>query len=76
MDLFKQYAKQNMLEAIETGDIHSSELQFWLYCMNHGISLEYHFHSFSDANNRFAFTLSVKDLRNAFQRNSTIVSSD
>lgn len=76
MDLLKQYAKQNMLEAVKTGDINSQELQFWLYCMNNGINLEYHYQSSSDANNRFAFTLTVNDLRNAFQFNSAIVSCD
>ena len=75
-DMLKQYAKQNMLEAVKTGDIHSQELQFWLYCMNNGINLEYHYQSSSDANNRFAFTLTVDDLRNAFQRNSAYVSYD
>lgn len=76
VDLLKQYAKQNMLEAVKTGDIHSQELQFWLYCMNNGINLEYHYQSSSDANNRFAFTLTVDDLKNAFQCNSGYVSSE
>lgn len=72
MDLLRQYAKQNILEAIITGDIHSHELQFWLYCMTHNISLEYHYRSTSDANNRFEFILTIEELKNAFQRNKAI----
>ena len=72
IDLLRQYAKQNILEAIITGDIHSHELQFWLYCMTHNISLEYHYRSTSGANNRFEFILTIEELKNAFQRNKAI----
>lgn len=70
MELLKLYSKTNMLTAIETGDINSSELQFWLYCMNNEIALKYNYQSKANPNNTFAIVLTVEDLRNAFQNRS------
>ena len=70
MKLLKQYAKANMLMAIETGNLQSSELQFWLYCMNKGITLNYNYYSKTNPNNKFTFSLTVEGLRNAFQSRS------
>lgn len=70
LELLKQYAKTNMLTAIETGDLQSSELQFWLYCMNNDVSLKYNYQSKADPNNAFATVLTVEDLSNAFQSRS------
>ena len=67
MELLKQYAKTNMLMAIETGNLLSSELRFWLYCMNNDITLKYNYQSKVNPKNMFAVDLSVEDLSNAFQ---------
>ena len=58
--------------AIETGNLQSSELKFWLYCMNKEIALYYNYQSKTNPNNKFAITLTVEDLRNAFQSRSDV----
>ena len=67
MELLKQYTKSNMLMVIKTGDIQSSELQFWLYCMNNDITLKYIYQSKVNPKIMFSVDLSVEDLSNAFQ---------
>lgn len=67
MELLKLYAKSNMLMSIETGNLQSPELQFCLYCMNNNITLEYNYLSKENPNNKFAVSLTVEDLSNAFQ---------
>ena len=67
MELLKQYTKSNMLMVIKTGDIQSSELQFWLYCMNNDITLKYIYQSKVNSKIMFSVDLSVEDLSNAFQ---------
>lgn len=70
MELLRQYAKSNMLTAVKTGDIQSSELQFFLYCMNNSVNLEYIYQSRTNPNDRFVMALTSEELNNAFRSRS------
>lgn len=66
MELLKEYAKSNFIEAIHQEDIKSQELQFWLYCMNHNISIEYKYIPDKSSVAPVIVILTPEELKSAF----------
>lgn len=67
MHLLNEYAKSNIIEAIRQGDIKSQELQFFLYCVQNGISLEYEYIPQNNLGETIIVNLTNKELKDAFQ---------
>lgn len=67
MDLLKEHAKSNFIEAIQQGDIKSQELQFWLYCMQNDISIEYEYKTQNNKGQPVIVLLSKDELKKVFR---------